>query len=598
MFKKSFLKISALIFIAALGFIFVQPANTALETQLLVDVSPSTDSVPYTQTQWYGFNAVANKGYCVILSPLTGNSDLYLFDTSFNGVGNSKNTGTTQDRVWYGQSSSGPMHIGSYGTYNPSSNFTVQVITAPYVKTISPASGKAGTLVTLTGFGFGDARGTNYVKFGTVTAASYYSWTNTQIKVYVPSGVANGVVQAVVYVASRASNPINFTNNNVSSDGTMYKYDLGRTNNYLNNGPSTLPLQPKWQYSITGYIENFPVVANNLVYFTVLEISPTGNEEKLFAVDATTGSVKWSFTPNIYQYFGQSIPAVAGGTLYIVGTDTPDESRTYPAMLFAFDANTGVFKWKYNAGIVGTIDYSTPAVFNNVVYFPVGATLYAVDASNGTLKWKYATQNTIYTVCTISNGIVYVGGGWNGSQNSKLYALDAVTGALKWIYTVSENKKIIGGTTVVNGVLYFGTGSNGTLDGAIYALSADTGVLKWRSINCVDASVAAVANGIVYANVNSGGWTLHAFDANTGVEKWCFKGSNGFPIVMSREPIISNGLMFVVGNSNTLYVADATTGAIKWSGLGDGNGFGATGPIAYKGKVYVLWHDTLYCFGQ
>jgi len=192
MFKKLSYALGVLIF--GLSFLFVGKAFSALETQLVADTSPNSDNVAYLQTQWYGFTATGGKGYSVTLAPTSGNANLYLFDTSFSLVGYSANTGTTADKVWYGQSSSGPMHIAAYGLYNLSSNFTIQLTTAPYVKTITPTSGGAGTLVTLTGYGFGSARGTSYVQFGTIQAINYSSWTNTEIKVYVPSGCGNGVL--------------------------------------------------------------------------------------------------------------------------------------------------------------------------------------------------------------------------------------------------------------------------------------------------------------------------------------------------------------------------------------------------------------------
>jgi len=583
MLKKSFLAPIVLILIG-LSFVFTELANSALETQLLVDVSPSTDNVPYQQTQWYGFNAIGGNGYAITLSPSTGNSDQYLLDTNFSLVSSSKNTGLTQDKVWYGQAASGPMHIGCFGAYNPSSNFTIQVITAPYVQTISPTSGGTGTLVTLTGFGFGATQGTSYVNFGTVKATSYSSWTNTQIKVYVPAGVASGVIQAVVYVAAKAGNPVNFTSSGgVSSDGTMYKYDLGRTSSFP-NGPTILPLKLKWTYSAGGYISKPPVIANNVAYICAFGVG------KLLAVDATTGVLKWSYSRTNFQMFDNTF-TVANGVLYITGQDTADGGYTISDMLFAFDANTGSLKWKYNTKIQNSSAYRDAAVFNNVVYFSAGAKVYAVDAINGTLKWTYTTasQYGFSTHCAISNGVVYVGDIPIYNGNSKVYALDAVTGAVKWTYTIPEVNKSVYGISVVNGVVYFGTYGSGTWTGALYALDANTGSVKWKNTNHIDVGMVGVANGIVYANVNNGGWHLQAFDANTGVFKWYASNYN------YGDASISNGLLFA--GSGSLDVLDAKTGVVKWS-YNNFSGFGLIGPFIYNGNVYVCENSNLYCFGQ
>ncbi len=63
----------------------------------------------------------------------------------------------------------------------------------PYISAMAPPSGVSGTVVTLTGTGFGATRGTSYVSFGSVKATSYTSWSDTQIKVKVPSAAAGSV---------------------------------------------------------------------------------------------------------------------------------------------------------------------------------------------------------------------------------------------------------------------------------------------------------------------------------------------------------------------------------------------------------------------
>jgi len=560
MVKKQIIGI--LIFITALGFIFVKPANSALETQLLVDVSPSTDYVPYTQTQWYGFSAIGGKGYCVILSPSTGNSNLYLFDTNFNWVGYSKNTGTTQDKVWYGQSTTGPFHLACYGVANPSTNYTIQVIAAPYVKIISPTSGSAGTLVTLYGFGFGDTQGSSFVKFGVVNATSYYSWANTQIKVYVPAGISAGAIQVVVYVASRPSNPINFTSTNISSEGTMFRYDLARTGNYP-NGPTSLPLNVKWSYYLGGGATNYtPIIANNIVY--------VDSWDKLYALDANTGALKWSY------YFGggfsnsYSSPAVAGGIVYVGRFST----------LYALDATTGSLKWKYDAG--GSY-ITSPAVLNGIAYFATASSkMFALDAMNGSLKWTYLASGLIQYPPAIANGVIYF-----GDNNRKIYALYANNGAVKWIYTLPTSFSITGTPAVFNGVVYFGAYLY------LYAVDANTGTLKWSQAGYY--LTPAISNGVIYIPTHSYPG-IRALDANTGVTKWYLGDIRGG----FSTAAVSNGLVFTLRGDGKIDALDANTGNPKWSYAIGASFDGVLSPVIYNGKVYVVGEDRskLYCFGQ
>lgn len=79
----------------------------------------------------------------------------------------------------------------------------------PDIVSIAPSSGQVGTEVTISGCDFGDTRGSSSVTFGGIAATEYPSWSNTQIKVKVPSGVA-GEVKAIVSTSAGASNGMAF----------------------------------------------------------------------------------------------------------------------------------------------------------------------------------------------------------------------------------------------------------------------------------------------------------------------------------------------------------------------------------------------------
>ena len=70
--------------------------------------------------------------------------------------------------------------------------------TLPRLTALSPARGRAGDVVTLTGQLFRKHRGTGEVKFGGVPVTSYLSWSNRAIKVRVPQGTRKGTVNVTV----------------------------------------------------------------------------------------------------------------------------------------------------------------------------------------------------------------------------------------------------------------------------------------------------------------------------------------------------------------------------------------------------------------
>jgi len=90
---------------------------------------------------------------------------------------------------------------------NGTANFTAS-LAAPSITSLSPASGAAGTPVTIAGTNFGTPQGSSTVSFNG-TAAAVTSWTASSIVALVPVGATSGYV--VVTVGGVASNGSNFT---------------------------------------------------------------------------------------------------------------------------------------------------------------------------------------------------------------------------------------------------------------------------------------------------------------------------------------------------------------------------------------------------
>ena len=81
--------------------------------------------------------------------------------------------------------------------------------TDPVISSVSPASGSSGTTVTVSGANFGATQGTGKVTFNGKAVTAYTSWSDTSIRVGVPSGATTGKV--VVTVDSVASNGVTYT---------------------------------------------------------------------------------------------------------------------------------------------------------------------------------------------------------------------------------------------------------------------------------------------------------------------------------------------------------------------------------------------------
>ena len=65
-------------------------------------------------------------------------------------------------------------------------------ITSPWVRSISPRSGRSNTLVTVTGSNFGSSRGSSSVRIGFAAIPSFTTWSNSRIQFRIPVNTRSG----------------------------------------------------------------------------------------------------------------------------------------------------------------------------------------------------------------------------------------------------------------------------------------------------------------------------------------------------------------------------------------------------------------------
>jgi eukaryotic-like serine/threonine-protein kinase len=326
-------------------------------------------------------------------------------------------------------------------------------------------------------------------------------------------------------------------------------------------------------YSTGGYSGSSPAVVGGTIYLG-------SDNDKVYAVKASTGSVLWS-----YKTGGavDSSPAVVNGVVYIGSDD---------GKLYALNASTGAKIWSFTTG--AEIATSSPLVSGTLVY--VGSHdgyFYAVKTSNGSLAWKSPNIWQIWKGGALANGIIYV-----GTDKSMLYAFDANTGATKWSATLGN--RVRSNPAVSGGVVYVGCDN-----GRLYAFDASTGSLKWKTASLpgpspiLMRSSPAVSNGVVYISTSEGtpataNGHQYAFNTSNGSQKWVA----GFSDMSGASPVVANGMVFNAEYGHQAYVFDANTGTKLWK-----SGFdtfkGTTDSMAVvNGNVYFLNIDGyLYDYG-
>ena len=65
-------------------------------------------------------------------------------------------------------------------------------ITSPWIRTVSPRSGRANTLVTVTGSNFGSSRGSSSVRIGSAAIPSFSAWSSSRIQFRIPVNTRSG----------------------------------------------------------------------------------------------------------------------------------------------------------------------------------------------------------------------------------------------------------------------------------------------------------------------------------------------------------------------------------------------------------------------
>ncbi len=175
----------------------------------------------------------------------------------------------------------------------------------------------------------------------------------------------------------------------VRTDWAQFHFDAGHSglNPYENVlGPANVAgLKPNWKYHTGGYGTS-PVVANGAVYVP-------SNNGNLYALNATTGELLWTYTIAVAGPGVDYSPAVANGVVYVGPAD---------GSLYALNSANGALLWTFPGAV------TPPTVANGVVYFGCGSYVCAVNATTGAPLWQYTNIEGISDLA-VGNGYVYFG---------------------------------------------------------------------------------------------------------------------------------------------------------------------------------------------
>ncbi len=481
--------------------------------------------------------------------------------------------------------SAGAHTVAVVGT--TSSFVTTTAFTAATGLAVSPAITPPGTNVTVAGMGYQAGESVQIYldsTSGTLlgTAAADVNGNVSQA-VAIPASAQPGGHSLIGVGQTSATSfttavTLNTSWNNYGNDSAQ-----DRLNPYENtlNTSNAVSLAFKWSANVGKVFKGSPVYANGMVYVVGL----TGT---LYAFDAVTGVQKWKFNSKT-NFLNFAAPAVDPATGMVFFGTIGYESTGIPSPFYALDAKTGALKWSM---ILAWNVFGPPTVAFNTVYIGTSrgpnmtqaqtTQMYAIDELTGNVNWQYAPNGNIWGAIAVDTGtntvVAFV-----SNPGGEVVALDATTGAVKWLSPIagsSSSAEAGSGVAIANGSVYF-NGKNGNL----YKFKESDGTSVWTTYIGApptgqgNIASPAVANGVVYAGSMDN--NLNAVDDSTGTILW--KKNIG---LIYASPVVANGVIYLSTlGGKRIYAINAATKAVLFNYL--------TGGLIYSSPIVV--NGWLYC---
>jgi outer membrane protein assembly factor BamB len=321
-----------------------------------------------------------------------------------------------------------------------------------------------------------------------------------------------------------------------------------------------------WRFRLEEWNVTAPVLVGDTVY--VGSNGPFAGDGCLFALDAATGTVRWSRPPGIDAYtvpvpVGDSLVVAVGGALYGLDRDTGEERWSVqvgnvdrevfinggivfvagPGGLTAVDARTGRVVWEL-AGLEG------PAVWpivndDGTVYvsslrdrYPLR--LHALDASTGKPRW---TAPALGVSVAAGQGMVVV-----EQAPNTLHGHDSSTGGERWRLNVPGGAST---RPVVIGDLAVLAADSGTALG----IDLETGQIRWQTAVGTFGTPVVVGDRLAFVGTTEG---VRAIDPGDGSVTWSLESGSGV------ESLALQGNTLIAGAGGEVYGLDPSTGSTLW----------------------------------
>ena len=260
------------------------------------------------------------------------------------------------------------------------------------------------------------------------------------------------------------------------------------------------------------------------------------------------GSLRWKndkFNGEVLQ-----APGYANGTLYVSTSifrfTGPVGSNSYYSYgkLYAIDASNGSVKWSHLDSSLGS---ATPLATNSQVYLPQNGYIAGFHPTTGVLNWGALVTNGLPWTPLIDGDTLYTATAPMYTAYYSITALNVKTNKVLWTKPVGYNPP--GGFKIVNNMLVLTTGA-----GALMALDKTTGMNKW-TVSDQPYDAIHIANGNTLFTFNhTSPLNLYAFSLTTGALQWK-TNLQKVPYQFRGLYLYRNNLYFnAINHDNTTYL--------------------------------------------
>ncbi len=373
----------------------------------------------------------------------------------------------------------------------------------------------------------------------------------------------------------------------------------------------------KWKSINTGRVLSSPALNDGFVYFG------TKDTNRLYALNAATGVVAWSYTVgNIIN----SSPAI--------GDDGKIYFGSFDDKLYCLNPN-GTLNFGINlSSPTTTFDlWSSPAIRNGKLYIgSYDGKLYSVNipstnpaGSNWPMFAKNLSHNSSADITstyyyytdtdadgygagtavisfspTAPTGFAAVAGDCNNANSSinpgALEIFDGIdnncdgdiddgfaSNRINWAFNLGSRIEPQTSVIATDGTIYIGSEDNTNF----HAINPD-GTLKWMYTGLTDnvySSASIAKDGTIYVGAKDN--FLHAINPN-GTQKWKF--DIGGDAIYSTPSIAKDGTVYIGSDADKLFAVNPD-GTQKWAFSTAGFNIRSTAAIAPNGTVYIASDD-------